>query len=88
MDKLAEIVKGEIIAQKRVEKSQREILKALGRSKTVICNYLKSLNKHRTGKPIGWPEKIIITISERNCSRSKKENFNIKYIEIFSGCSS
>ena len=35
---LSEFEKGDITALKRVEKSQREILKALGHSKTVICN--------------------------------------------------
>ena len=38
--KLSEFEKGEIKAQERVGKSKREILKAFGRSKTVICNYL------------------------------------------------
>ena len=43
--KLSEFEKGEITALKRVRKSQREILKALGCNKTIICNYLKSPNK-------------------------------------------
>ena len=43
--KCSEFEKDEITAVKRVGKSPREISKALGRSKTVICNYLKSLNK-------------------------------------------
>ena len=45
---LSEFEKGEIKALKRVGKSQREILKALGRSKNVICNYLKSPDKYGT----------------------------------------
>ena len=39
--KLSEFEKGKITAPKRVGTSQREISKALGLSKTVICNYLK-----------------------------------------------
>ena len=46
--KLSELEKSEIKALKRVGKSQREISKALGRSKTVICNYLKSPYKFGT----------------------------------------
>ena len=34
----------EFTALKRVRKSQREFSKALGHSKTVSCNYLKSPN--------------------------------------------
>ena len=36
--KFSEFEKGEITALKRVGKSQSEISKALGRSKTFICN--------------------------------------------------
>ena len=54
----SEFEKSEIKALKRVGKSQREISKALGRSKTVICNYLKSPNKHGTRKPTVKPEKL------------------------------
>ena len=56
--KLSEFKKGEITALKRVGKSQREISKALGRSKTVICNYLKSPNKYGTRKPTRPSEKL------------------------------
>ena len=52
-NRLSEFEKGEITALKRVGKSQRKIWKALGRSKTIICNYLKSPNKYRTRKPTG-----------------------------------
>ena len=38
--KLSEFEESEITALKRVVKSQREISKALGHSKTIICNYL------------------------------------------------
>ena len=55
--KLSEFEKGKITALKRVGKSQRKISKALGRSKTVIWNYLKSPNKYGTRKPTGRPEK-------------------------------
>ena len=56
--KLSEFEKGEITALERVVKSQREISKGLGYSKTVICNYLKSPNKYGTRKPTGRPEKL------------------------------
>ena len=52
-NKLSEFEKGEITALKRVRKFQKEISKALGCSKTAICNYLKSPNKHGTRKPTG-----------------------------------
>ena len=55
--KLSKFEKAEITALKKVGKSQREISKTLGRSKTVICNYLKSSNKYGTRKPTGRPEK-------------------------------
>ena len=57
-NKLSEFEKGEITALKRVGKSQREILKALGCNKTMICNYLKSPNKYGTRKLVGRPEKL------------------------------
>ena len=56
--KSAEFEKGEITALKKFGKSQREISKALGRSKTVSCDYLKSPNKYGLRKPIGRPEKL------------------------------
>ena len=55
--RLSEFQKGEIIALKRVGKSQREISKALGHSKNVICNYLKSPNKYTTKKLTSKPKK-------------------------------
>ena len=46
--KLSEFEKGEITDLKRVGKSQKEISKFLGRSKTVIYNNMKSSNKYGT----------------------------------------
>ena len=56
--KVSEFEKGEITALKSIRKSQREISKALGCSKTVICNYLKSPSKYRIRKLTGRPEKL------------------------------
>ena len=85
--KLSEFEKGEITALKRVRKSQGEISKALGHSKTIICNYLKSPNKYGTRKPTGRPENFSPQFKTR-IVQSKKENFiNIKNIENSSGCS-
>ena len=56
-NKLSEFEKGEITALKKVGKSQREISKALGCCKTVICNYLKSPKNYGTRKRTGRPEK-------------------------------
>ena len=55
--KFSEFEKGEITVLKRVKKSQREISKALGCTKTVIWYYLKSLNKYGTRKLTGRLEK-------------------------------
>ena len=71
--KLSEFDKGEITALKKVRKSQREILKALRRSKTVICNYLKSPNKYGTRKPTGRPEKLSPQFSRRIVREVKKK---------------
>ena len=56
--KLSEFEKGKITTLKKVRKSQREISKALGHSKTVICYYLKSPNQYGTRKPTGRLEKL------------------------------
>ena len=86
--KLSELVKGEITALKRVRKSHREILKVLGHSNTIICNYLKSSNKYGTRKPTSWPEKLSPQFKRRIVCKVKKKNLvNIKNIEISSGCS-
>ena len=62
-------------ALKRVGKSQREISKALERSKSVICYYLKSPNKYRTRKPTSRPEKfkrrIACEVKKKTSSTSK-----------------
>ena len=84
--KLSEYEKGEISALKRVGKTQREIPKALGRNKTVTCNYWKSPKKYVTRKPTGRPEKLSPQFKRR--SWGKKENFvKIKNIKLSSGCS-
>ena len=69
--KLSEFEKGEITALKESE-NLREISKALGRSKTVICNYLKSLNKYGTREPIGRPEKLSPQFKRRIVHEVKK----------------
>ena len=56
--KLLEVEKGKITALKIVGKSQREISKALGCSKIVICYYLKIPNKYGTRKPTDRPENL------------------------------
>ena len=79
--KLSEFEKGEITPLKRVGKSQKEISKALGRSRTVICNYLKSTNKYETSKPTGRREEL------KKKELKKKENFvNVKNSEISTRC--
>ena len=71
--KLSEFEKGKITALKRVRKSQREILKVLGCSKTIICNYLKSPNKYGTRKPTGKPEKLSPQFRRRIVREVKKK---------------
>ena len=56
--KLSEFEKAEITVLKSIGKSQRKILKVLGCSKTIICNYLKSPNKYGTKKLTGKSEKL------------------------------
>ena len=48
--KLFEFEKIEMTALKRIGKTQREISKALGRSKTVICCYLKSTSMEQENR--------------------------------------
>ena len=76
--KSSEFEKGEITALKRVRKSQRKISKALGWSKTIICNYLKSPNKYGTRKLTGRPGKspqfkrrIVRAVKKKTLSTSK-----------------
>ena len=83
--KLSEYEKSKITALKRVGKSQGEISEALGRSKSIFCNYMKIPNKYGTKKKKkkndGQARKIVISIQKKNCSRSKKANFvNIEKI--------
>ena len=78
--KLFEFEGGEITALKRVGKSQREILKALGRSKTVICNYLKSPNKYGTRKPTGRLEKLTPQFKRRIDREVKKKTLSTSKI--------
>ena len=77
---------------KRVGKFQGELSKALGRSKTVICNFMKNPNKYGTRKANARPEKLSPLFKRRIVrkvkKKKKKTNFvNIKNIEILSGCS-
>ena len=72
-NKLFEFEKGEIKVLKRFRISQREISKDLGRSKTVICNYLKSPNKDGTRKPTGKPEKLSPQFKRRIVSGVKNK---------------
>ena len=64
------------VTLKRVGKSQREILKALGCSKTIICNYLKSPNKYGTRKPTGRPEKLSPQFNRRIVCKVKKKTWS------------
>ena len=79
--KLSEFEKGGIIALKRVGKSQKEISKALGRSKTVICNYLKSPNKNGTRKPTDRPEKLSPQFKRRIVCEVKKKTSSSKILK-------
>ena len=78
--KLSEFVKGEITTLKRVGKSLREISKALGRSKAVICNYLKSPNKYKTRKPTGRPENLLPLFKRRIIREVKKKTLSTSKI--------
>ena len=80
---MTEFEKSKITALKRVRKSQREILKALGCNKTIICNYLQSLNKYEARKLTGMPEKlsshymtsIVHKVKKKLCQHQKYWNF-------------
>ena len=79
----SKVEKGDIIAVKRVGKSPRGFSKALGRSKTVICNYLKCPNKYGTIKPTDKPEKILPQFKRRLFREVKiKKYLNIRIIDI------
>ena len=78
--KLSEFEKGKVTALKRVRKIQKEISKALGRSKIVICNYLKSPNKYETRKPTGRPEELSPQFKRRiACEVKRKLHQHQKY---------
>ena len=79
--KLSEFEKDEITALKRVGKSQREISKALGSSKTVICNYLKSPNKYGTRKLTGSSEKLSPQFKRRIVHKTKKKSSTSKILK-------
>ena len=70
---LSKFAKSEFTALKRIRISQREFSKALGWSKTVICNYLKSPNKYGTRKPTGSPEKLSPLLKRRIVHEVKKK---------------
>ena len=72
-NKSSEFEKREITTLKRVGKSQREISKALGCSKIVTCNYLKSPNKYETRKPTSRPEKLTPPFKRRIIREVKKK---------------
>ena len=78
--KLSEFEKGKITALKRVGKSQREISKALGLSKTIICNYLKSPNKYATRKLTGKPEKLSPQFNRRIVCKVRKKTLSTSKI--------
>ena len=71
--KLSEFEKSEITAQKRVRKSQRKISKALGCSKTIIRDYLKSPNKYGIRKPTGRPGKLSSQFKRRIVHKVEKK---------------
>ena len=77
--KLSEFEKSEIIALKRVGKSQGEISKALGRSKTAIYNFSKSPNNYGIRKPTGNPEKLS-QFKRRIVREVKKKTFSTSKI--------
>ena len=86
--KLSEFEKSEITDLKRVRKSQRKISKALGRSKTIIFNHLKSPNKYETRKPTGKQEKLSPQLKRRIVHKVKKKKIvNITNTEISRGYS-
>ena len=79
--KLSEFKKGEITALKRVGKFQREMSKGFGRSRTVICNYLKSSNKYGTRKPTGRQEKLSPQFKRRIVREVKKNSSTSKILK-------
>ena len=78
--KSPEFEKDKITALKSIGKSQREISKVLGHSKTVICNYLKSQNKYGTKKPTGRLEKLAPQFKRRIVREVKEKTSSISKI--------
>ena len=78
--KLSEFEKGKITTLKRIGKSQREILKTLGHSKTLISNYLKSPDEYGTRKPTGKPEKLSPQFKRRIVREVKKKTLSTSKI--------
>ena len=76
---LSEFKKGEITAVNSVRKSQKEILKALGYCKTIICNYLNSTNKYGTRKLTGSTEKLSPQFKGWIFREVKKKTSSTKY---------
>ena len=89
--KLSEFEKGKITCLKRVGKSQREILKALGCNKTIIHNYLKSPNKYEIRKLTGRPEKLSPLFKRRIVCEVKKKISStskiLKSLQVDAPCS-
>ena len=82
---LSEFEKGEVTIRKWGGKSQREISKALGHSKTVICNYLKSPYKYGIRKPTGRPEKLSPQFKRRIVREEKRKlHQHQKYWNLYS----
>ena len=70
--KLSDIEKGQITAYKRDGKSNRQIATLLGRSPTLIDNYVKDSAGYGTRKSTGRPSKV----SERDKRRIYREASN------------
>ena len=58
----------------------KEVLKALGCSKTIICNYVKSPNKYGIRKPTGRPEKLSPQFKRRIVCEVKKKTLSTSKI--------
>ena len=78
--RLSEFDKGEITTLKTVGKSQREIWKVVGCSKTVIYNYLKSPNKYGIRKLTGRPEKLLPQFKKKIVCEVKKKTLSTSKI--------
>ena len=65
---------------RKVLENLREIFKALGCSKTIICNYLKSPNKYGTRKPTCRPENLSPQFKRRIVCEVKKKTLSTSKI--------